>query len=44
MYGYTVHTGSTERFSKGWDSIFGKKSNQRTSSKPKKRSRSGKKS
>lgn len=22
MYGYTVHTGSTEKFSKGWDSIF----------------------
>jgi hypothetical protein len=23
MTGYTVHTGSTEKFSKGWDQIFG---------------------
>lgn len=22
MTGYTVHTGSTEKFSKGWDEIF----------------------
>ncbi|MBA4030423.1 MAG: hypothetical protein C0478_05965 [Planctomyces sp.] len=24
MTGYTVHTGSTEEFSEGWDRIFGK--------------------
>jgi hypothetical protein len=23
MTGYTVHTGSTEKFSEGWDHIFG---------------------
>lgn len=23
MTGYTVHTGSTEKFSAGWDNIFG---------------------
>jgi len=23
--GYTVHTGSTDDFSKGWDQIFGEK-------------------
>lgn len=23
MTGYTVHTGSTESFSEGWDNIFG---------------------
>ena len=25
MTGYTVHTGSTEKFSQGWDQIFGQK-------------------
>ncbi|QDT90946.1 hypothetical protein [Gimesia algae] len=25
MTGYTVHTGSTEDFSSGWDRIFGEK-------------------
>lgn len=25
MTGYTVHTGSTEQFSDGWDRIFGGK-------------------
>lgn len=25
MTGYTVHTGSTEKFSDGWDRIFGGK-------------------
>lgn len=25
MTGYTVHTGSTEKFSEGWDNIFGGK-------------------
>jgi len=24
MTGYTVHTGSTEKFSTGWDNIFAK--------------------
>lgn len=24
MTGYTVHTGSTEKFAEGWDQIFGK--------------------
>jgi hypothetical protein len=43
MYGYTVHTGSTDKFSKGWDNIFRKKSSKRTAAKPKKRSRSGRK-
>jgi hypothetical protein len=26
MTGYTVHTGSTERFAEGWNRIFGGKS------------------
>lgn len=25
MTGYTVHTGSSEKFSGGWDKIFGQK-------------------
>jgi len=35
MTGYTVHTGSNEKFSEGWDQIFRKsgKSRARTSSK-----------
>jgi hypothetical protein len=28
MTGYTVHTGSTEQFSEGWDRIFGGTSGQ----------------
>jgi hypothetical protein len=28
MTGYTVHTGSTEKFSQGWDHIFKKKTTQ----------------
>ena len=28
MTGYTVHTGSTEKFSQSWDKIFGKKNLQ----------------
>lgn len=28
MTGYTVHTGSTEAFSSGWDNIFGGSSRQ----------------
>jgi hypothetical protein len=31
MTGYTVHTGSTEKFSEGWDRIFG--GTRKTSSK-----------
>ncbi len=39
MTGYTVHTGSTEKFTEGWDNIFGgsgsnkKKTGKKTSSK-----------
>lgn len=40
MTGYTVHTGSTEKFSSGWDRIFtGAKPKQ---SKPKTKSTKGK--
>jgi hypothetical protein len=28
MTGYTVHTGSTEQFSEGWDRIFGNAAGQ----------------
>lgn len=34
MTGYTVHTGSTEKFSQGWDQIFG--GSKQTSGKSKK--------
>ncbi|QDT25674.1 hypothetical protein [Gimesia panareensis] len=47
MTGYTVHTGSSEDFTKGWDRIFGektvekakkkKKSKKKTSTKAKKK-------
>jgi hypothetical protein len=48
MTGYTVHTGSTEKFTEGWDRIFktrstkkptstGKSTRQTTSKKKKKR-------
>jgi hypothetical protein len=30
MTGYTVHTGSTEKFSKGWDQIFGNQTAAKT--------------
>jgi hypothetical protein len=43
MYGYTVHTGSSEKFTKGWDVVFGKKPSKRTVAKAKKRSQSGRK-
>jgi hypothetical protein len=29
MTGYTVHTGSSEKFAAGWDRIFGKKTGQK---------------
>lgn len=33
MTGYTVHTGSTEKFSQGWDGIFGKAGAKKTGAK-----------
>lgn len=33
MTGYTVHTGSTEKFSEGWDRIFSGKGRQKQGSK-----------
>lgn len=33
MTGYTLHTGSNEKFSSGWDNIFG--GNKSTTGKPK---------
>jgi hypothetical protein len=39
MTGYTVHTGSTEKFSEGWDQIFSSgKGKKTTASKAKKSS------
>ena len=45
MTGYTVHTGSTEKFAGGWDRIFtqGKKSAGKTSDQAKSGKQSGKK-
>ena len=44
MTGYTVHTGSTEKFSNGWDQIFRmKKAAKKTTTKSTKKS-TGKKS
>lgn len=48
MTGYTVHTGSTEKFSNGWDVIFtkttqkkaAKKAGTKTAKKPKKKKKS----
>jgi hypothetical protein len=34
MTGYTVHTGSTEKFSNGWDNIFKKKTAAKATAKP----------
>ena len=31
MTGYTVHTGSNEKFTAGWDAIFGKSGAKKTS-------------
>jgi hypothetical protein len=36
MTGYTVHTGSNEKFSEGWDQIFKKSGKSRATSSPKK--------
>jgi hypothetical protein len=43
MTGYTVHTGSNENYSQGWDTIFGKgekgkKSSGKAAPKPAKKS------
>ncbi|MGE3314257.1 MAG: hypothetical protein AB7O26_04000 [Planctomycetaceae bacterium] len=48
MTGYTVHTGSTEKFSSGWDNIFSnrksaKKSAPRKAAAAKAKKSSGKK-
>lgn len=37
MTGYTVHTGSTEKFSAGWDVIFKQGKRGPSGTKPKKR-------
>lgn len=34
MTGYTVHTGSNEKFSAGWDNIFAKPGKSSTSQSP----------
>jgi hypothetical protein len=33
MTGYTVHTGSTEKFSQGWDEIFKRKKGGKSTAK-----------
>lgn len=33
MTGYTVHTGSTEKFAAGWDEIFGRGSGKKSAAK-----------
>ena len=38
MTGYTVHTGSTQDFSEGWDRVFGDASKTRTGKKSAKKS------
>ncbi|MFQ5733851.1 MAG: hypothetical protein ACE5KM_18080 [Planctomycetaceae bacterium] len=42
MTGYTVHTGSTEKFSDGWDRIFRGKSAKTSAGKKVGSSKSGK--
>ena len=37
MTGYTVHTGSTEKFAAGWDVIFNQGKHRTPGAKPKKR-------
>ena len=47
MTGYTVHTGSTVRFSDGWDRIFGdndESDSSTTKKKPAKKTKTAKKS
>jgi|GEM_PF-2152763 len=41
--GYTVHTGSTDDFSKGWDQIFGEKTVKKEKKKKSKKQTSAKK-
>jgi len=36
MTGYTVHTGSNEKFTEGWDSIFSKGKAAKSAAKPRK--------
>ena len=36
MTGYTVHTGTSKKFSSGWDEIFGKKKTAKKKAKKKK--------
>lgn len=44
MTGYTVHTGSTEKFSTGWDEIFkSKQPKKKAAAAPKKKSAKGSK-
>lgn len=44
MTGYTVHTGSTEKFSGGWDRIFsGKRATKKPAGKKTASSKTGKK-
>lgn len=43
MTGYTVHTGSTDDFSKGWDQIFGEKTVKKEKKKKSKKQTSAKK-
>ncbi|MCA8988331.1 MAG: hypothetical protein KDA78_11850 [Planctomycetaceae bacterium] len=40
MTGYTVHTGSSKKFSSGWDQIFGGKPAEGKKSKPKAKAKS----
>ncbi len=43
MTGYTVHTGSSEKFSDGWDNIFPGTAKKKTKNKAKKKSENKKK-
>ena len=36
MTGYTVHTGSTEKFTQGWDDVFGTGTEKKQSARRKK--------
>ena len=44
MTGYTVHTGSNEKFSSGWDGIFGNKANKSAAKKKAGKKKADKKS
>jgi len=43
MTGYTVHTGSNEKFTEGWDKIFGGTSKSPTAGKSSRKKRATKK-